>query len=183
MNYLDIIIAIPLLYGMTKGFSNGIITELSNIISVFLAIYIGIHFSDLIYPYLNIDLLKDYSNLIPLLAFLMVFIIIMIIIKSIGELINKITNHLALGFVSRILGAIFGTIKLLLILACLILLTANYEFIDKKTQENSILLIPLKKVSKVILPEIIKHKKVIIQSTKESTKKAKKSLERKINQQ
>ena len=28
MNYLDIVIAIPLLYGMLKGFSNGIITEI-----------------------------------------------------------------------------------------------------------------------------------------------------------
>ena len=80
MNYLDIIIAIPLLYGLTKGFSNGIITELSNIISVVLAIYVGIHFSDLIYPYLDLDILQDYSKLIPLIAFLMVFIIIMVII-------------------------------------------------------------------------------------------------------
>tara|TARA_B100001758_G_C18398488_1_gene607448 strand:+ start:922 stop:1473 length:552 start_codon:yes stop_codon:yes gene_type:complete len=183
MNYLDIIIAIPLLYGLTKGFSNGIITELSNIISVVLAIYVGIHFSDLIYPYLDLDILQDYSKLIPLIAFLMVFIIIMVIIKSIGEVINKITNHLALGFVSRILGAIFGAIKLLLICICLILLATNYELIDKKTQDNSILLIPLKKASKVILPEIKKHKKDIIEATKEGAEKAKKSLKQKINQE
>ena len=30
MNYLDIIISVPLLYGVVKGFSNGIITEISN---------------------------------------------------------------------------------------------------------------------------------------------------------
>ena len=66
MNYLDIVILILSLYGLSKGFSNGIITETSNLISVFLAIYIGVHFSELIYPYLSLNILSDYSNLIPL---------------------------------------------------------------------------------------------------------------------
>jgi membrane protein required for colicin V production len=182
MNYLDIVIIIPLLYGLAKGFSNGIIIELSNIISVFLAIYIGIHFSELVYPYLKIDILNDYSNLIPLIAFLIVFIVIMVIVKSIGEVINKITNHLALGLISKILGAVFGMTKIILICICLLLLATNYELIDRKTQNNSILLIPLQKASKIVLPEITKHKEKIIDATKEGTEKAKRSLEQKINQ-
>ena len=66
MNYLDVAILVFLLYGMVKGFSNGIIIEISNTISVFLAVYIGVHFSQLVYPYLNLDILSDYSNAIPL---------------------------------------------------------------------------------------------------------------------
>ena len=183
MNYLDIIIAIPLLYGTVKGFSNGIITEISNIISVFLAIYIGVHFSEFTHPYLNLDMLSDYSNLIPLIAFLLVFVLIIIIVKSIGELINKITKHLALGLISRFLGAIFGMIKLLIICIFFILLASDLELIDSKTQKNSILLIPLQRISKVILPEINKHKKIIVEAAKEGTEKAKKNLEKKINQE
>ena len=181
MNYLDIVIMISFLYGAVKGFLNGIITEISNIISVFLAIYIGIHFSQLVYPYLNLDILSDYSNAIPLIAFLIVFIIIIIIVKSTGELINKITKQLALGLISRLLGAIFGMIKLLIICIFLLLLATDYELIDRQTQEKSILLIPLQRVSKIIIPEINKHKKIIIEATKESTEKAKQTLEQKIN--
>ena len=181
MNYLDIIISICLIYGFVKGFSNGIIIEISNIISVFLAIYIGIHFSEFIYPYLTLDKLSDYSNLIPLLSFLIVFIIIIIIIKSVGELINKITNQLALGVVSKLLGAIFGMIKLLLILMVLLFFSMEYDLIDKQTKEESILFNPIKKVSKNIVPEIRKHKKNIIDVTKENTEKAKQALEKKIN--
>ena len=90
MNYIDIVVLISGLYGLIKGFSNGIITETSNLISVFLAIYIGVHFSELIYPYLNLNILSDYSNIIPLAAFLLFFIIIITIVKSIGDLINRI---------------------------------------------------------------------------------------------
>ena len=74
MNYLDIVISILLLYGLIKGYSNGIIKEITNTISVFLAIYIGIHFSEFIHPYLNLDVFNDYKNAIPLIAFLIVFL-------------------------------------------------------------------------------------------------------------
>ena len=181
MNYLDIIISICVIYGLVKGFSNGIIIEISNIISVFLAIYIGIHFSEFIYPYLSLDKLSDYSNIIPLASFLIVFIIIMVIIKSVGELINKITNQLALGLISKLLGAIFGMIKLLLILMVTFFLAMEYDLIDKQTKEESILFNPIKKASKNIIPQIRKHKENIIEATKEKTEKAKQALEEKIN--
>lgn len=181
MNYLDIIIVVSLFYGIVKGFSNGIIIEVSNIISVLLAIYIGIHFSQLIYPYLKVDILSNYSNAIPLIAFLIVFIIIIIIVKSIGELINTITKKLALGFISRLLGAIFGVIKILVICVFLLVLATDYSLIDKNTQANSILLIPLQNASQMIIPEIKKQKKIIINATKETTEKAKRTIEKKIN--
>ena len=181
MNYLDIIISVPLLYGIVKGFSNGIITEISNIISVSLAIYIGIHFSGLIHPYLSSEILSDYSKAIPLIAFLLVFIIILVIVKSIGELINKLTNQLALGLISRLLGGVFGSVKFLIISIFLISIATEYDLIDKKIQKNSILLIPMQRVSKIIMPGINKHKKTIIEVTKEGTNKAKKRIERKIN--
>ncbi len=181
MNYLDIIISISLLYGLIKGYSNGIIKEITNIASVFLAIYIAIHFSELIHPYLNVDILSDYSRAIPLIAFLMVFIIILIIIRSIGELINRLTKLLALGLISRFLGAIFGMIKLLIICCFFLLIATNYSLIDKQTQKQSILIAPLKKVSKIITPEINKQKTILIEATKEGTKKAKEKLDKKLN--
>jgi membrane protein required for colicin V production len=181
MNYLDIIISVSLLYGLIKGYSNGIIKEITNIISVFLAIYIGIHFSGLIHPYLHLDVLSDYSRAIPLIAFFIVFIAILIIIKSIGELIDRLTKLLALGLISRFLGAIFGMIKLLVICGFLLLLVADYGLIDKQIQKNSILFIPLKEVSEIITPEINKNKKIFIEATKEETEKAKETLDKKIN--
>ncbi len=182
MNYLDIIISICLLYGMVKGFSNGIIIEISNIISVFLAIYLGIHFSEFIYPHLSLDKLSDYSNIIPLVSFLIVFLIIIIIIKSLGELINKVANQLALGIISKLFGAIFGMIKLLVISMFLLLIAEDYDVIKKQTHKKAILYGPIKKVSKMVIPEIKKHKKMILDSAKESTEKAKQKLEKKINQ-
>ena len=111
------------------------------------------------------------------------FIIILIIIKSIGELINRLTKLLALGLISRFIGAIFGMVKLLLICCFLLSIATNYLLIDKQTQKQSILIIHLTKVYKIITPEINRHKKTLIQATKEGTKKAKEKIEKKINPQ
>tara|TARA_B100001113_G_scaffold353140_1_gene356466 strand:+ start:69 stop:632 length:564 start_codon:yes stop_codon:yes gene_type:complete len=181
MNYLDIIIVILIFYGLVRGFSNGIIIEVSNIISVFFAIYIGAHFSQLIYPYLSLKMLKDYTNIVPLVAFFLVFLIILVIVKSLGEILNKISKQLALGFLSRILGAFFGMLKMLLICLVLLFLVVDYEVLDKQTQKKSILFIPLQSATQVLIPEFKKHKKTIIKSAKESTKKAKETIEKRIN--
>ena len=45
MNYLDIIIAVPLLYGLIKGFSNGLVKEVTSLLALFIGVYVAINFS------------------------------------------------------------------------------------------------------------------------------------------
>ena len=134
MNYIDIIILIPLLYGLIKGFSNGIIKEITNIISLVLAIYLGIHFSNLIEPYLQSELLSGHEKIIPLIAFLVVFILVLIIIKSIGELIDRLTKLLALGIISRFLGAIFGVLKIMVFFSGALFFLTEYKIINHQIE-------------------------------------------------
>tara|TARA_B100000902_G_C27101589_1_gene809070 strand:+ start:299 stop:835 length:537 start_codon:yes stop_codon:yes gene_type:complete len=175
MNYVDIIISILLLYGLIKGFSNGIIKEITNTLSIFLAIYIGIHFSTLVEPYLQSDLLSNYERTIPLIAFLIVFIVILIIIKSIGGFIDRLAKLLALGIISRFLGAIFGVFKIMIIFSGILFFLPEYKT-DHQIEKDSILLKPIKDFSETIIPKINKHKKIIIDTTKEKTKKVKQKL-------
>ena len=181
MNYVDIIISIPLLYALIKGFSNGIIKEITNVFSVVLAIYVGVHFSNLIEPYLQSDVLSGYERAMPLIAFLIVFIVILIIIKSIGELIDRLTKLLALGIISRFLGAIFGVFKIMVIFSGALFFLTEYKIIDHQIEKDSILLKPIQEVSEVLVPKINKHKKIILETTKENTKKVKEKINQQIN--
>ena len=176
MNYIDIIISVPLLYGLIKGFSNGIIKEITNVFSVVLAIYVGVHFADLIEPYLQSDVLSGHERAIPLIAFLIVFVIIIIIIKSIGELIDRLTKLLALGVISRFLGAIFGVFKIMVIFSGALFFLTEYKIINHQIEKDSILLKPIQNASTVIIPKINKHKETIIETTKENTKKVKEKI-------
>ena len=46
MNYIDIFLLVPLLWGAFKGFKKGLIIEVVSLIALGLGIWGGVHFSD-----------------------------------------------------------------------------------------------------------------------------------------
>jgi len=73
MNYLDIIIVAPLLYGMIKGFSNGLIKEVTALVALLAGFYVAINFSLYLEPKVA-DVLGGYEQFIPIIAFAILFI-------------------------------------------------------------------------------------------------------------
>ena len=45
MNFIDIILIIPIIWFIYKGFKKGFIIEIASLIALFLGIYVAIHFS------------------------------------------------------------------------------------------------------------------------------------------
>ena len=176
MNYLDIVIAIPLVYGLVKGFTNGLIKEITGLLGLLIGVYVAINFSSYLHPKFA-EVLGGYEQFIPIISFATLFIVSVLMIKILGYGIDKLTKALALGFVSRILGAIFGFLKIVVIFSFLLVIVTDYGLIDNETKEKSVLLQPLQDVSKIITPEINKHKDNIIEKAKEGTEKVKEKLE------
>ena len=183
MNNLDIIISIILLYGLIKGFSNGLIREITIIISVFISFYAATNLSQLITPHLQQSILSDYEKTIPLIGFLIVFFAVFILIKSTGELIERISNLFALGLINKFLGSIFGVLKMIIVFSLLLAFEAKHNVIKSKNESESILIPPLKDIAKTIVPKINEHKGAVIKTTQEKAEKAKKKIENKINHQ
>ena len=142
MNYLDIALIIPIIYGMIQGFSRGIVKEVTSLVSLLIGVYIAINFSFYLDSYL-LDFLKDSKDLIPIISFTIVFAATLIFIKVIGYLLEKITNALALGIISKFLGAIFGSIKIIILLSALIFFEQKLELIPKEVSQKSILKKPI----------------------------------------
>ena len=51
MNYLDIVIAIPLLYGLIKGFTNGLIKEITGLLGLIIGVYVAINSSSFFFSF------------------------------------------------------------------------------------------------------------------------------------
>ena len=66
----------------------------------------------------------------------------------------------SLGVINKILGGVFGALKIGLILSVVFIffgkINDTIPFIEKKTMEESILYEPVKKVAPTIFPSIIK---------------------------
>ena len=48
MNFIDVLIIIPLIYGGYKGFKHGLIIEVFTMLALFVGLYAGINFSDFV---------------------------------------------------------------------------------------------------------------------------------------
>ena len=158
-SYIDLIILIPVLFGLYKGYSKGLILSLATLLGLLLGIYGGVKFSHLTSQYL----FENFQINIPLIAFAVTFLLIVIGIYLLGKILDKFTDILALGLVNNFAGALFGGGKVVLILAVALLFfenaNASFNFVENNVIEKSQLYDYLKQTSEVVFPYFEELKK------------------------
>ena len=175
MNYLDIIIAVPLLYGMIKGFSNGIVKEVTSLLALFIGVYVAINFSEYLEPKFT-DILVGYQQFVPVLAFGVLFLVSVLCVKMLGFFIDKLTKALALGVFSMVFGGVFGFLKVVVIFSFLLFFINDYNLVNKQTKNSSVLYGPLADIAKIITPQFKKHQSIL-----DKIDKGAKKVKEKIN--
>ena len=119
MNSLDYILFIPLIYGMYRGFTKGLIVELSSLLALTLGIYGALHFSSFTFEYLS-EYVEIKTLYLQLASYGLTFLIIVMLISFTGKILTMLIKLVALGLINRMMGAIFGGIKVILILSVFI---------------------------------------------------------------
>ncbi|MFO8235103.1 MAG: CvpA family protein [Bacteroidales bacterium] len=177
MNVIDLVFALILIWSAYRGFVKGFILQLSTLAALLLGILGAIEFSDftavLLKDTFNIN--ADYLNII---AFAVTFIIIIIAIHLLARLIEKLIKAIALGFVNRILGIIFGVAKVAFVISIILVLVnkANdkYNFLPEEKTEKSLLYKPLSQFAPMIFPYL--NFKDIKDDSEQEKEKAKKEV-------
>lgn len=153
MNIIDILIGIPLLWAMVKGFKNGLIFEVATLVALVLGIYGAIHFSDFTAQFIR-DRFNYNSEYLGYIAFGVTFIAIVIIVNVIGKLFNSLIEAIALGMFNRILGMLFGLLKGIIIIGIVVYfvnyLDKKFNFISDEKKESSYLYEHMKTVSETM---------------------------------
>ena len=73
MNFLDIILIIPIAFGAWKGFKKGLIIELFTLLALLVGIYSAIHFSDYMVEVVESNF-NTQAKYTPIIAFALTFI-------------------------------------------------------------------------------------------------------------
>ncbi len=158
MNYIDIILAIFLVYGLVKGFMKGLFTEIASLLALLAGLYGAIHFSYFAADWLKVRV-NWQPNILQVAAFASTFLIILFGISLLGKLITKMVDAAQLGFLNKIAGGVFGAAKIGLILSVVIStfgkLNDTIPFISKDTLNNSVLYNPVKNFAPTIFPSIL----------------------------
>ena len=160
MNIFDIIIAVILIYGFIRGIMKGLFVEIASLIALVAGVYGAIHFSFFVGDYLETKVSWEESY-ITLVSFAITFAIIVLAISLLGKILTKLADFAFLGWINKLLGGVFGALKIALIFSVIILIFDKFNsvitFVKPEDRAKSILYEPVRKLAPTLFPNLIKY--------------------------
>jgi membrane protein required for colicin V production len=155
MNLLDFLLLIPVVWLCIRGATKGFIIELATLIGIGLGILAGYYFADDLQ-----ELMKGYFSFsdktTKVLAYILIVILVVIIVWIIGKIVEKSADMLALGWLNKLLGAIVGIAKGVLIVCLLLYILEKADpgqkVIKPDVKEKSMFYKPLMEVVHSVIP-------------------------------
>ncbi|MBS4013053.1 MAG: CvpA family protein [Bacteroidetes bacterium] len=158
MNYLDLILILPLVYGAIRGFAKGFIIEVASLASLIVGVFIAVLLSDIIGEIA--ESIIDWNPIIvKIVVFAVALTLVIFIVHLIAKSLEKIVKIAGLGIFNRIAGLVAGFLKMaffvsvILILLNNINLTAGKKVISDENRENSLLYNRLENFAHFVLPD------------------------------
>ena len=158
MTVIDIILGALLLFGLIRGLTKGLFVEVASLIALIAGVYGAIHFSNYATHFLEsrVDWDEQYINIV---SFAITFIIIVFTISLAGKALTKLADFAALGMLNKLLGGLFGFLKIGLILSIILMVFSSMNkaipFVDDEAIEDSILYEHVRSLAPMIFPDIL----------------------------
>lgn len=141
MQLIDILLAIPLLFFIYKGWKKGLVQEVATLVGLLAGIWACVHLSQQVAEWLNLD-----SENSILIAFIITFIAVLVLTYLLGRCMEGLLKAAKLSLLNRLAGALLGAVKALCILAVLL----NYVVMFDK--QETVLKPDMKKSSLLYRP-------------------------------
>lgn len=172
MNYFDYLLLLPIVYGLYRGFTKGLIIELASLVAIIAGIYGAMHFSSFTFEYLS-TFMEIETTYLQLASYGLTFLLIVLMITLTGKILTMLVKMVALGIVNRVMGGIFGGLKALLVLSVILLfferLNNQFGIVKDKVLETSVLYNPILTQTQNIYPNVLQEFEKQKESLKEIT--------------
>ena len=104
-------------------------------------------------------------SVVQIIAFAGTFFLVVLGIGLAGKFFTKLAEKIHLGFMNNILGAVFGLLKMALIVSIVLIvfdkLNSTIPFVSKEKIDNSALYEPVKNFGTKMFPKLIQVKEDI----------------------
>ena len=162
MAVIDIVFCALIGFGVIKGLFKGFFVEVASIAALLIGSYGAVHFSNYAYSAL-IGFLDWSKRNINILSFIITFLIIVLSIVLIGKAMTKLVNVMSLGIINRLLGGVFGGLKISLLISVLILVLNNFSIlrliVTEEDLKKSITYNHVKTIAPSIMPAFVEQTK------------------------
>ena len=157
MNYLDFIIALPLVWGAYKGFQRGIIFEIAMIIGVILGLYLAFKISSLFEAAIG-KMVDAQGSTLHIITFFVIFIAVILLMVLLAKFMEGLLKIGSLNMFNKIAGAFFGLLKFALVVSVVLSVfrpvDAQLNLLSAKTKSESYLYQPVVSVSQYLFPAL-----------------------------
>ena len=165
MNWIDIVICIPLVWGFYKGFTKGLIIELATMVALGSGVWLAMKFSELLSSFAKAHWGWD-AKYLPVISFCCILLGVLILVYFVGKLVTRVVKAAALGWLNKILGAAFGVLKFALIISilCFVMdaVEKSYPMVTSETKNSSLLYRPVAKIAPFLIPGLKDSKLTVI---------------------
>ncbi|WP_412987189.1 CvpA family protein [Pontimicrobium sp. IMCC45349] len=162
MAVIDIVLGALILFGLIRGLMKGLFVEVASLVALIAGVYGAIHFSNFAADFL-MERVDWNEKTINITAFAITFVIIVLAISLAGKALTKLADFAALGFLNKLLGALFGGLKIAVILSVVLMIFANLNktipFVSNEEIEDSVLYEPVKSLVPMVFPDLVKVSK------------------------
>jgi membrane protein required for colicin V production len=157
MNYIDLFILVLLVFAIYRGYTRGFIMQLSLLAALVIGIFTALKMSGFT-ARLIIDHVQISGEALYLISVGITFALVFVGVNLLGRVIEKIVESAELSSLNRILGAVFGMAKVVLIAGVILVYADRVDqkisILPRYSREHSMFYKPFTSVVKTIFPSL-----------------------------
>lgn len=163
MSKVDILFLALFAIAAIMGFRKGFIAQVVMFVALLVGIWACLKFSNFTAEYLaeHFEFARTSDRATTLWAFGVTFSLTVLLVYLLGAFASRTLKALLLGWVNRMLGLIFGVLKLALILSVLISALSYGHVLERvisaETQQQSLFFQPVSRFAPAVYPKLRKY--------------------------
>jgi len=155
MNWFDLVVLILILLALIKGFFSGFVMQIAMLAGLILGAIFAGKLSELIAPEL-IKLTDVSPHIMAPLSYIVAFIAILVALFFAGKLAESFIKAVKLNTFNRIAGALFCSLKWIVLFSILLNLLVEFDrdkkIIKEDIRENAITYSVVSEVAQTVIP-------------------------------
>jgi membrane protein required for colicin V production len=156
MAAIDIVLVAVMIYAIVRGAMKGFIVSIASMFGVFISLFVAKNYGEDVMHFI-LSKVEWTAETNYIVSFVVVFLLMMILVRFGAIAVSKLANMVMLGWLDKLLGAVFTWVKYLVIIsACLYVfdrINNHLHFASEEYLQSSALYQPVKSIAEYLVAQ------------------------------
>jgi membrane protein required for colicin V production len=154
---LDLLLLVPLVYGGVRGLYNGFVKTIGSFVGLVVSILVAYLFADALSVIIS-QLFALTGEQSYVVSYIILLFVALLVCTLIVKALDGLVSFISLGWLNKLLGAIFGVLKYAIFLSLIIhlveIVDVHYKKSPSQTRDQSVVYQSVRSVVPSIMPYI-----------------------------